>query len=67
MDSIGGDGSLEEAELVDFMFPGNGSQDGGDDDQAGEDHHADSTANNTKAARSNSEIQMGGASMNPML
>uniref|UniRef100_A0A7S3H5P2 EF-hand domain-containing protein n=1 Tax=Spumella elongata TaxID=89044 RepID=A0A7S3H5P2_9STRA len=26
VDSIGGDGSLEEEELVDFMFPGSGSQ-----------------------------------------
>ena len=33
VDSIGGDGSLEEEELVDFMFPGCGSQDGDDEGQ----------------------------------
>jgi hypothetical protein len=41
VDSIGGDGSLEEEELVGFMFPGCGSQAG---DDAGAPSDAEATA-----------------------
>jgi hypothetical protein len=75
VDSIGGDGSLEEEELVNFMFPGIGSQLGDDDDTPAEgDRDAEAPASRGKlsspknrAKRRSSDSKQNDAMINPML
>lgn len=75
MDSIGGDGCLEEEELVSFMFPGNGSQAGDLDAELAADAEANAAAQRflgaTGAGGTIDNSDLGSAApfgkMNPML